>query len=257
VPVSQYENFVEYITKRLSNGLFDGSVMNVGDVISSASTLAPFRALHIRSRARIVNDGLCDGEIDMNDCGNLLTPADWHEELSQRGAFVVDCRNYFESDIGRFDDARALDVDFFREVFPAIRKMCEREATTNTKIYLYCTGGIRCMKVGAYLKKLGYADVNSLDGGINAYASYISKLKAGVPNNGPAVLSGATEGNRGPIKSLFKGKNFVFDSRSVMAAFWVISRIIHIVILFLYSQQVEPRYCSKNNRRCFGSLCAV
>jgi predicted sulfurtransferase len=57
----------------------------------------------------------------------------------------------------------------------------------------YCTGGIRCVKVAAYLEQeLGFTNVTRLDGGIVSYAQYARS--AGV-------------------QSKFKGKNYVFDGR--------------------------------------------
>jgi UPF0176 protein len=43
-----------------------------------------------------------------------------------------------------------------------------------TPILTYCTGGIRCIKVGAFLKQeLGFDNVNRLEGGIISYARHL------------------------------------------------------------------------------------
>jgi len=59
----------------------------------------------------------------------------------------------------------------------------------------YCTGGIRCVKVGAYLtQELGFTNVSRLAGGIIAYDRTLNeKAKEEEP--------------------MFKGTNFVFDGR--------------------------------------------
>ena len=62
----------------------------------------------------------------------------------------------------------------------------------NSKILMYCTGGIRCEKASAYLKHQGFNDVNQLHGGIIEYARQVKEQNL-------------------PVK--FKGKNFVFDER--------------------------------------------
>jgi predicted sulfurtransferase len=54
------------------------------------------------------------------------------------------------------------------------------------KVLMYCTGGIRCEKASAMLKKRGVEDVSQLQGGIHRYLEEY-------PNG------------------FFKGKNFVFD----------------------------------------------
>jgi len=57
---------------------------------------------------------------------------------------------------------------------------------------MYCTGGIRCEKVAAYIiQNLGYTNVYRLEGGIN---NYLEEFKD---------------------ESLFIGKNFVFDNRLI------------------------------------------
>ena len=55
---------------------------------------------------------------------------------------------------------------------------------------MYCTGGIRCEKSTAYLKKLGFDEVYHLKGGILKYFE-------DVPSN----------------ESLWQGECFVFDNR--------------------------------------------
>jgi UPF0176 protein len=65
------------------------------------------------------------------------------------------------------------------------------------KILLYCTGGIRCEKVAAYLVHKGFKDVNKLQGGINNFAKYLEN------GNNQLIFH----------NSPFKGRNFVFDNR--------------------------------------------
>jgi hypothetical protein len=52
--------------------------------------------------------------------------------------------------VGHFKGALKPDVATFRETFPWVyRILHQRQPQT---IYLYCTGGIRCTRLGAYLK---------------------------------------------------------------------------------------------------------
>jgi UPF0176 protein len=62
----------------------------------------------------------------------------------------------------------------------------------NRNIILYCTGGIRCEKAGAYLLHNGFKNVYHLEGGIVNYVNTIRE--SGLENK-------------------FIGKNFVFDDR--------------------------------------------
>ena len=67
------------------------------------------------------------------------------------------------------------------------------------KIMTYCTGGIRCVKVNAYLKqKLGYNNVYRLAHGIINYENWVS---------------GNNNREGGSITSKFFGTNYLFDGR--------------------------------------------
>ncbi len=74
-----------------------------------------------------------------------------------------------------------------------------RPVEADRKLLLYCTGGIRCLKVGAFLRSRGFTDVNVLEGGVNAYAKYAQEKL--LPAQEP---------------STFRGANMVFDNRVVM-----------------------------------------
>ena len=80
------------------------------------------------------------------------------------------------------------ETNSFRELPDKIKKLQIKDEN----IALYCTGGIRCEKATAYLKKNGYQNVFQLQGGILSYLEYTSKNK---------------------LKSLWGGECFVFDNR--------------------------------------------
>ena len=93
-------------------------------------------------------------------------------------------------EIGKFDGAVSLNTSVFREIFPRIEHVLPENK--DAPVMLYCTGGIRCVKVGAWLRGRGHTTVHYLDGGINAYQQFVRDT--GSP-------------------STFQGKNFVFDQR--------------------------------------------
>ena len=106
------------------------------------------------------------------------------------GTLVIDVRNHYESEVGRFKGAVCPDADTFREELPILYELLK--GREEQKVLLYCTGGIRCEKTSAFLKYKGFKDVNQLHGGIIAYVRQIKK-----------------DG----IENKFIGKNFVFDDR--------------------------------------------
>ncbi|MCT4590878.1 MAG: rhodanese-related sulfurtransferase [Carboxylicivirga sp.] len=148
-----------------------------------------FLKLQIKVRDQIVADGLKPEEYDVTNVGQHLSAAEWNEAMEQ-GAIVVDMRNHYESEIGRFDGAILPDAETFKEELPeVVDKLKGKEAD---KILLYCTGGVRCEKTSAYLKHHGFSDVNQLLGGIIDYTRQVENEQ---------------------IENKFIGKNFVFDNR--------------------------------------------
>jgi len=149
-----------------------------------------FYKLTVKVKNEIVAYNIKDTEYDMNRVGEHLSAEKFNEKLDNPNTIAVDMRNYYESEVGRFENAIIPDVDTSRDLLPAVKKLLQgREADD---ILLYCTGGIRCEKASAYLINNGFENVSQLDGGIIQYAHQINEKN---------------------IKSKFIGKNFVFDNR--------------------------------------------
>lgn len=149
-----------------------------------------FYKLTMKVRPKIVADGLDDNAFDVTNVGNHLSAIDFHELVQDPKTLVIDMRNHYESEVGRFEGAYCPDADTFRDEIQMVVK--EFEAKKDKKVLLYCTGGIRCEKASAFLKHHGFSDVNQLHGGVIEYAQQIKKQG---------------------LKSKFIGKNFVFDER--------------------------------------------
>jgi UPF0176 protein len=149
-----------------------------------------FFKLIMKVKEQIVADGLAYGEYDITNVGNHLNAEQWNQAMDE-GAMVVDMRNHYESEIGRFKGAMCPQSETFKEELPEVLE--DLKGRKDDKILLYCTGGIRCEKTSAYLKHHGFTDVNQLNGGIIDYARQIEKDDS--------------------IDNKFVGKNFVFDER--------------------------------------------
>lgn len=149
-----------------------------------------FLKLIVKVRSKIVADGLDDGAFDTTNVGTHLSAIEFHNLVGQDDVVVVDMRNNYESEVGKFRNAITPDAVTFREELQQITDILKDKS--DKKILLYCTGGVRCEKASAYLKHYGFNDVNQLHGGIIEYARQIKLHK---------------------LDSKFIGKNFVFDSR--------------------------------------------
>ena len=149
-----------------------------------------FIKLKIKVRNKIVADGLDDSTFDVTKKGVHLSADKFNELTDDKNTIVVDMRNHYESEVGRFKMAITPDVETFREALPLVEKLLEDKKDQN--IVMYCTGGIRCEKASAYYKHRGFKNVYQLDGGIIEYARQAEALG---------------------IENKFIGKNFVFDER--------------------------------------------
>jgi UPF0176 protein len=149
-----------------------------------------FFKLIIKVRNQIVADGLPIDDYDVTNVGKHLTAKQWNNAM-ENGATVVDMRNHYESEIGKFKGAFCPDVDTFQQELPVVKEMLKGKE--KAQVLLYCTGGIRCEKTSAYLKHHGFQDINQLHGGIIDYARQLKEDKT--------------------LKNNYIGKNFVFDER--------------------------------------------
>lgn len=165
----------------------------------------PFKALHVRVRNQIVADGL-DKSLDWQSAGYDMPPMEWHKKLKEarysklagtaddKKPLIFDCRNNYETSVGTFEGSQPLETENFRDSWEVLKEKLDGKPK-DTPIMTFCTGGIRCVKVGAYLsQEMGFTNVSRLAGGIIAY---------------DRSLNEETEGE----ESMFKGVNYVFDGR--------------------------------------------
>ncbi len=128
-----------------------------------------FPKLSIKLRREIVTLGLpAEADINPNELtGERLSPRAFHAAMQEEDAVLIDGRNRYEADLGRFKGAVCPPIDNFRE-FP---EWLHRHAgeLRGKKLLTYCTGGIRCEKLSGYLKREGFDRVYQLEGGIVGY----------------------------------------------------------------------------------------
>jgi UPF0176 protein len=155
-----------------------------------------FEKLSIKARDEIVTLGLPNEEdIDPNQTtGVYLSPKEFYAAMQDPNAVVLDGRNDYEWQLGRFQDALCPDVGNFRDFPEWIRK--HRADLEGKRILTYCTGGIRCEKLSGFLLQEGFTNVSQLHGGIVTYGRdeeiqgrdfdgqcYVFDQRVGVPVN--------------------------------------------------------------------------
>jgi len=139
---------------------------------------AAFDKLQVKLRPHLVaSPGIAHEQLEQleikHESEARLSPEQWNAALEQPGAVVVDVRNYYEGAIGCFENSTQLDTDSYHETMRVMQQHVLHDKPADQPILLYCTGGVRCTKVAAYLKQAhGFTNVKQLDGGIIRYAMY-------------------------------------------------------------------------------------
>lgn len=151
----------------------------------------PFYRMKVRLKKEIVTMGVTD--IDPNQIvGTYVEPEDWNALITDPDVIVIDTRNDYEVAIGSFQGAVDPTTATFRDFPGWFRAQPELrpDALQGKKIAMFCTGGIRCEKATAFVKKQGIDDVFHLKGGILKYLETVPEAD-----------------------SLWQGECFVFDQR--------------------------------------------
>lgn len=148
-----------------------------------------FPRLSIKVREEVVTLGLGEDDFSPREVtGEYLSPAEWKTMMTEEDVVIIDARNDYEWEMGRFQNAVLPDVPSFRDLPGWVRE--HRSELEGRKLMTYCTGGIRCEKFSGFLKREGFDQVYQLHGGIVTY--------------------GKDEQARGEG---FDGKCYVFDER--------------------------------------------
>jgi UPF0176 protein len=176
----------------------------------SYSSFNPFDKAKVKLRKESVTLGI-EGLDAKYSKDTHVEPEEWNKLISDPDVLIVDTRNDYEVKLGTFKGAINPETENFRD-FPAfVEKNLKQHK--NKKIAMFCTGGIRCEKSTAYLKKLGFSQVFQLKGGILNYLKTIASehsLWAGscfVFDNRVAVDSSLDSLEAGSIDREWKNKN--------------------------------------------------
>lgn len=196
------------IAKEGINGTVEGSKENVDEYIremckdkrfsdinwkKSVGTGLAFKKLKVKVRSEIVTTGVANKDFGplAKISGKHLTAEELYEWYkSGKEFYVVDMRNDFEYEVGRFKNSVWPNgLGHFRYVVNAVKKL---EHLKDKTVVTVCTGGVRCETASGLLLKYGFKDVYQLENGI---VTFMEKF----PN------------------TFFEGKLYVFDQRETIA----------------------------------------
>ena len=138
----------------------------------SWSDSVPFRKLLVKVKNEIIRMNHPTirpqgGRAPAVDAPTLARWLDAGMDDDGRPVVMLDTRNAFEVDHGRFEGTLDWRIDKFSD-FPAAVQAHLQELQGKT-VVSYCTGGIRCEKAAIYMAEAGVENVLQLDGGILKY----------------------------------------------------------------------------------------
>ncbi len=181
------ENIQKYLAEFLADSRFAGT--HIKRSIGNGNT---FPKLKVKVRPEIVSLHLQDDFHPSELTGAHLKPEElkkWYAEKEVgKDFFVIDMRNDYEYNVGRFEGSIMPSLENFRDVPRVLNELASLKGKT---VVTVCTGGVRCEKASGFLLKNGFKDVYQLDGGI---VTYMEKFPA----------------------QEFQGKLYVFDNRITM-----------------------------------------
>lgn len=156
------ENIDAYLKEFLAHPRFADT-----HIKKSVGTGDAFPKLKVKVRPEIVTLGLENDFSPTEISGKKLKPEElkkWYED--GKDFYIVDMRNDYEYNVGRFKNSIMPKLENFRDV---PRVLNELESIKEKTILTVCTGGVRCEKASGFLLKNGFQDVYQLDGGIVTY----------------------------------------------------------------------------------------
>ncbi len=155
----------------------------------SLSETQPFKRAKVRLKKELISLGAPANP--MSGVGTYVDSKRWNELIANPETIVLDTRNIYELEHGTFE--RAIDPKI--QDFKQLPKFIEEQLADkkDAPIATFCTGGIRCEKLTAFMREQGFKNVYHLKGGILQY------------------LMDTPE-----AESKWQGKCFVFDSREAV-----------------------------------------
>jgi len=172
--------------------LFEQIGLKNPDIKISFSNTVPFRRRLVKIKSYIVpQPGQTSVDLTIEGPAPFISPEKFHEWLqSNKEMIVLDTRNDYEYEMGRFKNSTHLGTKIFSQFEDDLQKAPTQWALK--PIVTFCTGGIRCEKAAPVMLKKGFTQVYQLQGGI---LNYFEKMGRGY----------------------FEGECYVFDERLAVA----------------------------------------
>lgn len=133
-----------------------------------------FPKLRVAVRDEIVTLGMKKKgqDVAIANKADYIQPSELRDLYNSDEEFIIiDARNTYEAEIGKFKNAVIPPIDNFRDFPQFVQK--NLQDVKNKTVITYCTGGVRCEKASAYLREQGFSNVRQLHGGIHEYGEQV------------------------------------------------------------------------------------
>jgi predicted sulfurtransferase len=155
-----------------------------------------------------------------------LSPEEWNQLLLEdpENTILLDARNVYESRVGHFSVEGIPTLLTNTRKYSNLPQVLEafRDELVGKRVFMYCTGGVRCERASAYLQALLIADDSRPGDDDDDTTGGVKKERAASQQTKIYQLHGGIQrylevyGNHNGQKGedcLYRGKNFVFDPR--------------------------------------------
>ena len=116
VPTPNWDAFIDIL-----DSFTDFKNMHIKPAVTHSKY--SFIKLIVKVKKQIVADGLDYNLLVPLEAENYLSAAEFNEAMDYPKSIVVDMRNYYESEVGRFTNAIIPDVDTSRELLPEVKQL--------------------------------------------------------------------------------------------------------------------------------------
>jgi UPF0176 protein len=135
----------------------------------------PFARTKVKRKKEIISLGRPVEDPEHHQ-GHFLDAEAWNRLLEDPDVVLLDTRNDYEIHLGTFEGAVNPKTRTFKELPQWLDSHLPKEQ--QPKIAMFCTGGIRCEKLSAYMIERGYDNIYQLHGGILKYLETMPEDKS-------------------------------------------------------------------------------
>jgi UPF0176 protein len=133
----------------------------------------PFKRTKVRLKKETISLGV---RTDPRNAGIYVDARAWNALLDDPDTVLLDARNDYEVHLGTFEGALNPGIRTFKELPEFVSRTLA--SAKRKKIATFCTGGIRCEKLTAWMIEQGFEEVYHLKGGILKYLEEMPEDKS-------------------------------------------------------------------------------